>query len=114
MKVVVLAGGTSTERDVSLSSGSMIYKALRKNGHQVMMLDVYLGYEGDITDIFEKDTDWAASRHRTWKQSKPCVRMGARAFSAPMYWLSVSRQMQYSWRFTEQTARMARFRHALN
>jgi len=60
MKVVVLAGGTSTERDVSLSSGSMIYKALRKNGHQVMMLDVYLGYEGDITDIFEKDTDWAA------------------------------------------------------
>ena len=56
-----MAGGTSTERDVSLSSGSMIYKALKKNGHQVMMLDVYLGYEGDITDIFERDTDWDAS-----------------------------------------------------
>ncbi len=60
MRVVVLAGGTSTERDVSLSSGSMIYKALKKNGHQAMMLDVYLGYEGDISDIFEKDIDWAA------------------------------------------------------
>ena len=60
MKVVVLAGGTSTERDVSLSSGSMIYKALKKNGHKAMMLDVYLGYEGDVEDIFEKDIDWAA------------------------------------------------------
>lgn len=60
MKVVVLAGGTSTERDVSLSSGSMIYKALRKNGHQAMLLDVYLGYEGEIEGIFDKEIDWAA------------------------------------------------------
>lgn len=60
MKIVVLAGGTSTERDVSLISGSMIYKALKKNGHKAILLDVYLGYEGDTTDIFEKETDWAA------------------------------------------------------
>ncbi len=60
MKVVVLAGGTSTERDVSLSTGSMIYKALKKNGHQAILLDVYLGFEGDIEGIFEQDTDWAA------------------------------------------------------
>lgn len=60
MKVVVLAGGTSTERDVSLVSGSMIYRALKKNGHQVIMVDVYLGYEGDVENIFEKDVDWAA------------------------------------------------------
>lgn len=60
MKVVVLAGGTSTERDVSLVSGSMIYKALKKNGHQVILLDVYLGYEGDTDQIFESDVDWAA------------------------------------------------------
>ena len=25
------------------------------------MLDVYLGYEGEISDIFEKDVDWAAA-----------------------------------------------------
>ena len=60
MKIVVLAGGLSTERDVSFSSGSMVYKALKQNGHQVIMLDVYLGYEGDTNGIFEKDIDWAA------------------------------------------------------
>lgn len=60
MKIVVLAGGISTERDVSLSSGSMIYKALKKNGHQAVLLDVYLGYEGEIDGIFECEADWAA------------------------------------------------------
>lgn len=60
MKIVVLAGGISTERDVSLSSGSMIYKALKRNGHQAVLLDVYLGYQGDTEEVFEKDTDWAA------------------------------------------------------
>ena len=61
MKVVVLAGGTSTERDVSLNTGSKIYGALKKNGHQAILLDVYLGYEGDTADIFERETDWAAT-----------------------------------------------------
>ena len=37
MKVVVLAGGTSTERDVSLSSGTMIYRALKEKGHPKWM-----------------------------------------------------------------------------
>lgn len=60
MKIVVLAGGISTERDVSLSSGAMIYRALKKRGHQVILLDVYLGYEGEDSDrLFEKDEDWA-------------------------------------------------------
>ena len=58
MKVVVLAGGTSTERDVSLITGSGIYKALKQNGHQVILLDVYLGYEGETEDIFAKEYDW--------------------------------------------------------
>lgn len=43
MKIVVLAGGLSTERDVSLTSGALICSALRKNGHQAILLDVYLG-----------------------------------------------------------------------
>lgn len=60
MKIVVLAGGISPERDVSLSSGSMIYRALKSRGHQAILLDVYLGYEGDINGIFEQPTDWAA------------------------------------------------------
>ena len=60
MKIVVLAGGISTERDVSLSSGSMIYRALKGRGHQAILLDVYLGYEGDTKEIFVRQTDWAA------------------------------------------------------
>ena len=60
MKIVVLAGGISSERDVSLSSGGMIYRAFRKTGHQAILLDVYLGYEGETAGIFERDTDWAA------------------------------------------------------
>lgn len=64
MRIVVLAGGTSTERDVSLVSGSKIYKALKENGHSVILLDVYLGYSFDnsrmgIDDIFDLDKDWA-------------------------------------------------------
>lgn len=61
MNIVVLAGGTSTERDVSLVSGSMVYQALKKNGHKAILLDVYLGYEGEISDIFNQDKDWVAS-----------------------------------------------------
>lgn len=61
MNIVVLAGGISTERDVSLSSGSMIYKALKKNGHQVIMLDVFLGYtQEDWNNIFQKEEDWTS------------------------------------------------------
>lgn len=61
MKIVVLAGGISTERDVSLCSGRMIYQALCKNGHQVMLLDVYLGYTGEkADDIFALEKDWSA------------------------------------------------------
>lgn len=66
MKVVVLAGGISTERDVSLSSGAMIYRALKKRGHKAILLDVYLGFEWkgrsdaeDIAEIFEDDRDWS-------------------------------------------------------
>lgn len=43
MNIVVLSGGLSNERDVSLSSGSQIANALIKNGHKVLLLDLYLG-----------------------------------------------------------------------
>ena len=55
MKMVVLAGGTSTERDVSLVSGAKIYKALKENGHKALLLDVFLGLEDVDTDtVFER------------------------------------------------------------
>lgn len=57
MKIVVLAGGLSTERDVSFKTGEMVTKALRENGHQVIMLDVFMGYSDkkeDLTGIFDR------------------------------------------------------------
>lgn len=44
MKIVVLAGGLSTERDVSLASGAGICKTLIERGHEAFLLDVYLGF----------------------------------------------------------------------
>lgn len=51
MRIVVLAGGLSTERDVSISSGILVASALREKGHEVVLLDVFTGYEQNICDI---------------------------------------------------------------
>ena len=45
MKIVVLAGGLSPERNVSLSSGALICQALRERGHQVALVDLFFGVE---------------------------------------------------------------------
>ena len=47
MRIVVLAGGLSTERDVSLSSGAGICRTLRERGHEAFLLDVYMGFPYD-------------------------------------------------------------------
>ena len=60
MKIGVLAGGLSTERDVSFKTGDMVAKALRENGHQVIVLDVFMGYSDkkeDITGIFDRSEE---------------------------------------------------------
>ena len=51
MKIVVLAGGISSERDVSILSGSKIAEALRSKGHQVVVIDPYMGYEEPLDSI---------------------------------------------------------------
>lgn len=57
MDIIVLAGGLSTERDVSFQSGKRIADALRKHDHRVILLDVFMGYgdeECDISDMFAR------------------------------------------------------------
>lgn len=54
MKIVVLAGGYSPERDVSLSSGSLIANSLMRSGHSVLLVDAFLGLE--IAENTELDT----------------------------------------------------------
>jgi len=57
MKVAVLLGGTSAERDVSLVSGLAISKALAEAGHQVTAVDCAFGdqvindWDAEINDI---------------------------------------------------------------
>lgn len=46
MKIVVLAGGTSTEREVSIVSGTKVCEALRSKGHDAILMDVFCGKEG--------------------------------------------------------------------
>ena len=45
MKIVVLAGGLSPERNVSLSTGTMVTEALRALGYRAGLIDLYFGLE---------------------------------------------------------------------
>lgn len=57
MKIIVLAGGLSPERDVSLLSGAGICKTLREMGHQAFLLDVFFGLPCDsdkLEDVFDR------------------------------------------------------------
>ena len=58
MKILVLAGGLSDERDVSLTSGSLIANALLENGHTVMLSDLYLGGKNpDFAPVWHSAAD---------------------------------------------------------
>ncbi len=45
MDIVVLAGGLSTERAVSLVTGASVCRALRRKGHRAILVDLFLGIE---------------------------------------------------------------------
>ena len=51
MKIVVLAGGLSPERNVSLSSGCKVCAALRERGHGAALVDMYLGLSGPAESL---------------------------------------------------------------
>ena len=56
MKIVVLGGGISTERHVSLVTSTSVCKALRSLGHKAIFVDMYLGledYTGKLEDAFD-------------------------------------------------------------
>ena len=62
MKIVVLAGGLSPERNVSLSTGAMVTEALRGLGHRAGLVDMYFGaqtageafFDAPVPDAFRK------------------------------------------------------------
>lgn len=51
MNIVVLAGGLSMERDVSLASGSLIANSLREAGQRAVLVDLYYGIEKEKMDF---------------------------------------------------------------
>lgn len=64
MNIVVLAGGNSTEREVSLSSGAMITNALMEKGHNVCLVDSYLGLTESGEIQFESQKDGGYYHHQ--------------------------------------------------
>ena len=55
VNIVVLAGGLSPERDVSLSSGVMACNAFLQLGHKAILLDLFFGlpgFDGDVNALF--------------------------------------------------------------
>lgn len=58
MNITVLAGGLSTERDVSLISGMMCAKSLSDKGHNVFLVDVFMGTDTNPDDAFSGSQDF--------------------------------------------------------
>lgn len=68
MNIVVLAGGSSTEREVSIVSGQGICSALRARKHKAILLDAYFGREEIPAELFSEEYDIEAEV--TWMKEK--------------------------------------------
>lgn len=55
MKIVVLAGGYSLERHVSLCSGAMVTKALRDSGHEIALVDLYFDVYESFSTLAQEE-----------------------------------------------------------
>lgn len=87
MKIVVLAGGTSTERAISIVSGTMVCKALREKGHQALLVDIFCGTEvSQVNDaLFQQtyDVDEAAAYMHSFDDRLEEIKAARREFFGP-------------------------------
>lgn len=87
MNIVVLCGGVSTEREISIVSGTGVCKALRSKGHRAILLDVFFGMESvNLMDAFPEmyDADNAAAEIRSMNDQIPsAVANPNRSFFGP-------------------------------
>jgi D-alanine-D-alanine ligase len=79
--IAVLAAGTSTERDVSISSGTNVCKALRKKGYNAVVVDIFFGTK-DANPFEQADYDIDAQEQKMRADSSRVAR--ALADGAPM------------------------------
>mgnify|MGYP000110958296 CR=1 FL=1 len=116
MKIVVLAGGTSTERDVSIVSGTGICGALRQKGHQAILVDVFCGQEEvDWEDPFpaEYDVEKAAAYIRGFNLQMAELKKTRKISLDRMSSIFVKKQILFSWDFMEPTGRTVNCREHL-
>ena len=72
MNIVVLCGGLSAERDVSLCTGSLVAQALIRKGHNAVLADVIADYDikdNDYKKYIETCTDREAKVYTVSKQA---------------------------------------------
>ncbi len=86
MDIVVLAGGISTEREVSIVSGTEVCKALRSKQHRAILVDVYCGVENveegkPFPDTY--DVDEAAAYIRSFDDKIEEMKSQKRDFFGP-------------------------------
>ena len=86
MKIVVLAGGTSTEREISIVSGTGICGALRQKGHEAILVDIFAGVENvDWENPFpaEYDVEKAAEYIKSFNPQIKELKKTRRSFFGP-------------------------------
>ena len=108
MKIVVLAGGTSTERDVSIVSGTGICSALRQKNHQAILVDVFCGLENvDWADPFPEnyDVEEAVSYIRSFNRHIEELKKSRKEFFSRMSWNFVRKRILFSSDCMDPTAR---------
>lgn len=60
MKIVVLTGGVSSERNMSLYTAYNVCSSLRRQGHEANILDLFWGIESSrVKDFFKEDNNLA-------------------------------------------------------
>ena len=88
MKITVLMGGTSAERDVSIASGLRIAAALRSRGHDVTSLDTAMG----VIDTAAKRELMAAGVRQAPPDLESLAAMSQRSLSPSLGTLPAVRQ----------------------
>lgn len=85
MNIVVLAGGNSTEREVSISSGQGVCQGLRERNHKAILVDAYFGKESMEGELFSEkyDTEQAAAWMRSQSSSLEEVMKTRKEFFGP-------------------------------
>ncbi len=76
MNIALIAGGISSERDVSLTSGRAILKALRENGHNVKVIDPIYGKKEISEEVIFKNL--VSSQYPTYEAMQVLLKKSRR------------------------------------